>query len=73
LEIFLTLHCRNKDGSLTRVGKPRWTDDDFQQLITQLQQRGFGWLRPEGVRRKLQELTANWMGSPPMSNPGCST
>ena len=29
---------------------------DFANLITDLQNRGYGWLRPEGVRKKLNEL-----------------
>ncbi|MDR1223805.1 MAG: hypothetical protein LBL07_13160, partial [Tannerella sp.] len=45
LDIFLTLH-------------PHWTDEDFDTiLIPELQRRGYGWLRPEGVRVKLEELT----------------
>ena len=44
LDIFLTLH-------------PNWTDDDFKILITELQNRGYGWLRPEGVNTKLLELS----------------
>ena len=40
LENFLALH-------------PGWTDDDFYNiLIPDLQKRGYGWLRPEGVRAK---------------------
>ena len=41
LKIFLTLH-------------PEYTDDDVQKLLTELQYRGYGWLRPEGVRKKLK-------------------
>ncbi len=45
LEIFLTFH-------------PNWTDEDFTNiLIPELQRRGFGWLRPEGVRVKLEEMS----------------
>ena len=44
LDIFLALH-------------PNWTDDDFKNLITELQNRGYGWIEPEGVRVKLQELS----------------
>jgi WD40 repeat protein len=44
LDIFLTLH-------------PDWTDEDFENtLIPELQRRGYGWLRPEGVRVKLEEI-----------------
>jgi hypothetical protein len=48
LDIFLTLH-------------PNWTEDDFNNiLIPDLQNRGYGWLRPEGVRIKLDELQFGW-------------
>jgi WD40 repeat protein/tRNA A-37 threonylcarbamoyl transferase component Bud32 len=44
VDIFLTLH-------------PDWTDKDFDNiLIPELQRRGYGWLRPEGVRVKLEEI-----------------
>ena len=64
LDIFLTLHCPCENDGLTRVGEPKWNDDDFGQLITQLQREGFGWLRPEGIRRELEKMTANWQGPP---------
>ena len=38
---------------------PDWTDDDFNNiLIPDLQNRGFGWLRPEGVKAKLEKIPA---------------
>jgi len=44
LEIFLTLH-------------PNWTDEEFNNiLIPDLQNRGYGWLRPEGVRAVLENM-----------------
>lgn len=43
LEIFLSLH-------------PKYTGDDFNILIEELQNRGYGWLRPEGVLAKLTEI-----------------
>jgi WD40 repeat protein len=43
LEIFLGLHSD-------------WTEANFQNLILNLQTRGYGWLRPEGVRAKLMEM-----------------
>ncbi|WP_156972234.1 protein kinase domain-containing protein, partial [Syntrophaceticus schinkii] len=43
LEIFLTLH-------------PDYNESDFKNLITDLQNRGYGWLRPGGVRARLEEL-----------------
>jgi len=57
LEIFLTLHTPYGPDGLTRQGKPQWTEEDFQKLLQELGYRGYGWLRPEGVRRKLEELT----------------
>ncbi len=57
LKIFLTLHTPHGPDGISRVGAPTWTKDDFQRLLTELGYRGYGWLRPEGVRRKLEELT----------------
>jgi WD40 repeat protein len=46
LKIFLTL----------RNGK--WTEDDFNKLIHELaSKRGYGWVRPEGIRRELEKMT----------------
>jgi WD40 repeat protein/serine/threonine protein kinase len=70
LETFLTLHTpysaelpQGRDPTeeevklaLTRGGLPVWTEDDFQQLLYKLGCAGYGWLRPESVRRKLEEL-----------------
>jgi hypothetical protein len=39
---------------------PDFIDSDFEQFITELQNRGYGWLRPEGVRVKLDELQFGW-------------
>jgi WD40 repeat protein len=73
LENFLALHtpyqadlpCADETSdetitrALTRSGSPRWTEDDFQGLLATLRGIGFGWLRPDGVRKKLQELIAS--------------
>jgi WD40 repeat protein len=66
VEIFLTLHTPHAPDGISREGKPFWTEDDFHGLITDLQYRGYGWLRPEGVRRKLEEMSASWHGPPPL-------
>jgi len=66
LEIFLTLHCPLGPDGISRVGRPVWKDDDFKRLLQDLQYRGYGWLRPAGVRKKLEEMTANWQGPPPL-------
>jgi len=56
LDIFLTLHTPYAPDSLSRVGKPQWTEEDFQKLLQELGYRGYGWLRPEGVRRELEKM-----------------
>jgi len=64
LDIFLALHTPYGPDGLSRQGVPSWTEKDFQKLLTELQIRGYGWLRPEGVRRKLEELARirGWRG-----------
>ncbi len=70
LEIFLKLHTpyagQIPQGRkptedeiryfLTHIGKPSWTEEDFQSLLVELGHRGYGWLQPDGVRHKLEEL-----------------
>jgi WD40 repeat protein len=46
-----------EEGPL-RSGSPTWDEADFDSLLHVLQDAGFGWLRPEGVRRELQQLAA---------------
>jgi len=47
LEIFIKLY-------------PEWTDKSLRDiLIPDLQNRGYGWLRPEGIKAKLQEIFQN--------------
>jgi WD40 repeat protein/serine/threonine protein kinase len=80
LETFLSLHTpyakklRPSPGylpaelevwqALTRRGKPSWMEEDFQDLIRQLQYAGYGWLRPEGVRHQLEKMAAAWPRRP---------
>jgi WD40 repeat protein/serine/threonine protein kinase len=56
LDIFLTLHTPYAPDGLRRVGKPQWTEEDFQKLLQELGYRGYGWLRPAGVRRELEKM-----------------
>ncbi|MGB3345751.1 MAG: WD40 repeat domain-containing protein, partial [Candidatus Humimicrobiia bacterium] len=49
-EINLALTCR---------GKPNYTEEDFKQLLYTLGCAGYGWLREEGVRKKLEEIAKN--------------
>ena len=70
LETFLTLHTpyagQLSQGreptheeitlALSRRGTPSWSEEAFQELMRSLGPRGYGWLREEGVRRKLEEM-----------------
>jgi WD40 repeat protein/serine/threonine protein kinase len=68
LERFLTLHTpyagslprlwlteRDRRRACSRAGRPVWDEDDVQTLLYVLGCAGYGWLRPEGVRRQLQD------------------
>jgi WD40 repeat protein/serine/threonine protein kinase len=68
LERFRTLHTpyagalprlwaggRTVTRACTRAGSPVWDEDDVQTLLYVLGCAGYGWLRPEGVRQRLEE------------------
>jgi WD40 repeat protein len=81
LEVFLTLHTpfagrlpyqgqptsEQVCEALTRRGKPTWTEKDFQDLLFTLGCAGYGWLRPEGVRRELEWMADSWREPPPLA------
>jgi WD40 repeat protein/serine/threonine protein kinase len=50
LELFVAQHTPI-DG-----GPPRWTDTDLRRLISDLRHRGLGWIRPDGIRTRLEAL-----------------
>ena len=53
LNIFLTLR------------KGKWGEEDFKLLIDELaSKRGYGWVRPEGVRKELEKMTREYSDSP---------
>ena len=56
LEIFLALHTPYGPDGFSRKGKPIWSEEDFQKFLIYLDARGYGWLRPEGARRELEEM-----------------
>ena len=43
---------------MSRLRLTAWTEDDFQRLLYTLGCAGYGWLRPEGVRRELERMAA---------------
>jgi hypothetical protein len=65
LTTFLTIHTPYADG-LVRRSKPSWTEEEFRRLLDKLGCGGYGWLRPEGVRRQLEKMAATWQGPPPL-------
>ena len=52
--------------ALTRRGKPTWAEKDLEQVLYTLGCAGYGWLRPEGVRRELERMARDWKGRPPL-------
>ena len=66
LQDFLTFRSSRR-RLLRRWTRPKWTEEGFAQLLSTLQNAGFGWLRPEGVRRELEKMTAKWQGPPPLA------
>jgi WD40 repeat protein len=61
LERFFVEHSSGINW-LGRWKRPAWNEEDFKKLLKELQYCGYGWLRPEGVRKKLEEMMANWQG-----------
>jgi WD40 repeat protein/serine/threonine protein kinase len=51
---------------VTRRGRPVWTENEFQALLRTLGYAGYGWLRPAGVRRKLEQMARHWRGPAPL-------
>lgn len=49
LNIFLTLR------------KGKWSEEDFKVLIDEMaSKRGYGWVRPEGIRKELEKMTKEY-------------
>ena len=69
LQNFLTLHSPGRSWR-GRWKRPDWSGDDFSQLLSTLSFAGYGWLRPEGIRRELEEMAADWKGPPPLPRAG---
>lgn len=57
LEKFLALHTPVGSDGISRVGRPEWSEEDFQELLEELSYRGYGWLKEGGVRKKLEKMT----------------
>jgi WD40 repeat protein len=56
IDLFIESHTPVADGIFRKkTEKPCWTEDDFQVLMATLGRAGYGWIRAEGVRKKLLE------------------
>ncbi|MCG6551726.1 MAG: WD40 repeat domain-containing protein, partial [Candidatus Magnetominusculus sp. LBB02] len=55
-EQFIAIHTPFINNSFTRRGEPLWQELDISSFLTELSLRGYGWLRPDGVAAKLNEL-----------------
>ena len=60
LQAFVRLRRAPGDDGISRDGRPSWDGASFDELMGQLQRSGYGWLRPDGVRRELERMTAPW-------------
>ncbi|MFZ4590379.1 MAG: protein kinase domain-containing protein [Ignavibacteria bacterium] len=60
LEIFLELHRSYGSDEISRIGKPKWNTDDINKFYEELKNRGFGYIRPEGIRSELEKMTRDW-------------
>ncbi len=55
LENFLARHTPEPRGWFRWQSPPAWSEADFQQLLAELVNRGYGWLDAEGVQRELKK------------------
>jgi WD40 repeat protein len=56
LQNFLSLHKPYAFDGITSHGKPKWDEAEFQIFLHSLGRFGYGWLKEEGVRRRLVEM-----------------
>lgn len=62
LEVFLARHASSQRKGIlgrsagARDGAALWSEQDFEELLATLRNAGYGWLRPEGVRKTLAEM-----------------
>ena len=71
LENFIKLHIPSDQNNPNWIGFPDWEEKEFEQLLIELGYRGFGWLRPEGVRKRLEDMRVNeWMNFLPQPKIG---
>jgi len=65
LERFLIRHTPRSGEDVVREGRPEWNDGDFEALCRELSHRGCGWIEPDGVKERLEQMARQWQGPPP--------
>ncbi|MBF0607928.1 MAG: serine/threonine protein kinase [Magnetococcales bacterium] len=60
LEAFICMRTAKLGTHSVFARKPQWSEDDFNALLQTLAHAGYGWLAPQGVRDKLQEMADKW-------------
>jgi WD40 repeat protein len=60
LEIFLELHRPYDAEGLSRTGIPIWSTVDFKKFYEELKNKGFGYIRPNGIITELEKMTRNY-------------
>jgi WD40 repeat protein/serine/threonine protein kinase len=59
LECFLSSRNPGQSGAA-----PTWTAAQLEALLGELRHRGFGWLKPGAVERRLRAIAAQWSSRP---------
>ena len=66
LRRFLMRHSQRGVDGVFGVTDPEWTQAAFEELLLDLARHGFGWLRPQGIRRELNRRASRWEPVPPL-------
>ena len=57
LKNFLWLHT---PAEPEQTQEPEWTEDEFQALLTRLRFAGLGWIRPDSIKKTLDQMASKW-------------
>ena len=63
LENFLAAQSPSQESAVEGGLRPQWSEEDLGSLLEDLRRRGFGWVSPDTIRGKLEEMARAW--SPP--------
>jgi WD40 repeat protein len=57
IQQFLNKYPPYKGGVFRRKVIRQWTEKEFKILLNELQQRGLGWISPDGIRKQLEQIS----------------